>query len=72
MTFFLEKKRFTEFFSDFGSPIHGESNDILCASNGSKFVEKLKIAESYVALERKMYSAIFNNIPPPALRELIR
>ncbi len=44
---FFQKNIFTELFSDSSSPVHGESNDILCASNRSELVEKLSSAETY-------------------------
>ncbi len=60
MTFF-QKNILHGFFSDSGSPVHGESNDTLCTSNRSKLVEKYKLEES--CFEKKLkYFAFFLSI----------
>ncbi len=53
MTFFSKNILCTWFFLDSGSPVHGKSNDTLCASNRSKLVEKYKLEESCFDLFRK-------------------
>ncbi len=47
MTFF-QKNILRSFFAASGSPVHGESNDTLFASNRSKLVEKLSSEKAYV------------------------
>ncbi len=47
--------------SDSGNAVHGESNDTLCASHGSKLVEKYNLEES-------SFFTVFNSIvKKPAL-----
>ncbi len=61
MTFF-QKNILPSFFSDSGSPVHGESNDTLCASNRPKLVEKLSSAETYFEETLTMGARILNKI----------
>ncbi len=59
---FLQKNILRGFFSDSGSPVHGESNDTLCASNRSKLVEELSSEETYVEKTLSMGARILNKI----------
>ncbi len=61
MTFFQENI-LPSFFADSCSPVHGESNDTLCASNRSKLMEKLSSEETYVEKTLSTGAGILNKI----------